>query len=209
MHEAREPLDRDVDQVVHFTVNGHGAAAIKDRSGIWDASSYHRDVDSMLTALEDALRTAAEGNNGDRISRLLDALSGEPKPAAIWRRALRAAAAAPTTLAASFVELAKNPDLLLSLDLREPLGELLRAGAPVWSEDDRAEVERSILLLPTMLDEDRVQAATAARDQLVGCIPAELLVTPEARQVRDELETAGGPPPNLPPISFATSSWRD
>ncbi len=42
-----------------------------------------------------------------------------------------------------------------------------------------------------------------ARDQILGCIPRDLIVTAEAKQLRDLLEAEKAVPPNKPPVDFS------
>ncbi len=209
--EPQEP------ETPEFEVSGRRGAVIADGSGIWDHAEGHGEAITMLDAFQNHLVALSEAGDAASVEHLLDALSGPARPAALWRRVMRAGANAPQSLAPQLVGLLASPQVLCGFDTTEPAGELLRAGYRRLGSGARERIEQAIMGVPHRYSPDRLQVGERIRDRLLGCPPAELLVTAEARARRSELDTAGGPPANEPVFRMtvedgsgadASEDWR-
>jgi hypothetical protein len=164
-----------------------------DRSGTWDDHAHHGDdIPAMLDAFQARLATLAREGDRTGVDRLLDAVAAEARPAAIWRRVLRAGTDAPVALASPLAELLAAPVLLASSDTSEPAGGLLGVAAEHLEPPARERIERAILGLPGNHPAEHHEVIENLRDALLTRPSPELLVTDEARARRADLDAHQG-----------------
>jgi hypothetical protein len=190
-------------RIERFDFLGHETGLLPDHSEIWDTGDERgNDAVGMLNAFQEHLVEMGEAANQHALIETVRVIAQEPRPAGVWRRVFRAAAAVPGALAPLLGGVCASPVVLASPALREPIGEFLRLAPEYWDDPTRSAVENAILSLPDEVG-DRGEMI---RDRLMGCLPLELIRTEAAVERRQELERAGGPPPNAPPFSFRMSA---
>jgi hypothetical protein len=174
-----------------------------DGSYIWDSGDACRDetVHKMLDGFEKMLVELAE--DPARPTALQDVLTRvvkENRFAAVWRRVLWAAKAAPNTLGMQVRSLLFSHDVLTSNDTSEPAGEFLRVVYPLLVHEEQERIEKLILAIPDNYKSDRKDLAERHRDRLLGCLPPGHVVTDPARQRIATFAEMGSPPPNDAPF---------
>jgi len=162
------------------------AEAVADGSEYWGSRGQHRDVASMLDALENAL--AEPTPEGAATDSILEILVQKPLPAAIWARVLRAATRSPEKMASIVAGIPASPDALMSSDLRDPICDLLRVGPSFWSAEAQAEIEDAVVSLADRYPAERREAAGLRRDHFLMCMPAYALQRVSARELRAAAE---------------------
>jgi len=188
-----------------FNFLGQTAQLIPDGSFSWDAgSTYHKDsAVEMLASLE----AHVGDEEAESLATILTTLASENQSAVVWRRLLAAGTRRPTVLGLQIRELAWATPVLKSLDTSTHAGTFAAAMFPLIGIEDRARIERAVLSLPNDETGEERRWAEDRRDSLLGCLPPDLLSTPEARQRIEELVAAGGVPENTPPVQVFSGSW--
>ena len=102
----------------------------------------------------------------------------------MWRTVLDLASQKPATVGHDVVPLVCAAPVLTNSDTRELAGRFISAAYPHLSEDDRAAIETAIVGL-------QGQQGDRAKSILLGCIPADLFATAEARATYEQLVAAG------------------
>lgn len=186
-------------------IGGRQGRLAADASSIWDMTTQrHEAIYRMLDQFEAKLvELAGTPSGAPVIGQLLDRLAKENRFAAVWRRVLASGAKSPNSLGKEIRSLAWSQAVLKNADTKPLAGEFLKAVFSTLENDDRDRVERAILGLPSGLDEEHREYAERSRDQLLRCLPLDAIVTADAGQRRQQLESSGGPPPNEPDFSFS------
>lgn len=166
-----------------------------DGSHFWDRNPTSHDHEvKILRDFEKRLdELAAEGD--PVLEEILDALRTREVPAAVWRRVLAVAGRSPDRLAAGLVPLVRTPDALAERDLSDAIARFLPAGLPLLPDPVRVEIENAILDLPKTyarrrpdLGEYAAEAAGHTRDELLGGLGPDDLLTPAAKERAAALE---------------------
>lgn len=186
-------------------IDGATGRIAEDWSHMWDGGQRHRNephlqmldgFESMLVRIADA---AAKSND---LRSVIDRVVRENRFAAVWRRVLQAATAAPSTLGMMVRSLAWSREVLNCVDTREPVGNFIKAVFPLLADDERERIERAILTIPDGIPEEKKQLAERNRDRLLGVLPRGDIVTSEATARLSELDARGGAPANAPPFQM-------
>ena len=143
----------------------------------------------VADAFQARLRELAEQDAS--VALVLDALVGRDVPAGIWRRVLAAAADCPAALATQIVDALAAPELLDNVNTETHVARALAAGYEHLGVDERARIERAIVALPEHSDADRPNGE-ARRDELLSCLPEQLIATGDARRLRPATGTPSG-----------------
>lgn len=175
-----------------------------DYSAVWDSSTYRDDyalqiLDSFAEYLENL------GSDSKRVAEyrsIISIIVYENRLAILWRCLLKCGAAVAETLGLEIRYLAWAVPILTSYDTTTLAGEFLRATFNHLSCSDREKVERSILSIPDISGDEFEESRQYVRNRLLGCLPAKALVTPEAKQILDELISSNGLPPNEDPFKL-------
>ena len=200
--EAMDSSDDQQSRLAPFELWGQQTGLIRDHSSIWDRGDRRgNDAVGMLNTWEATLQEIDEASAGEADVWLHD-VAEQPRPAAIWRRVFSAGVNAPRIWAPRLLGPCQADPILLATDTTEPVGRFLAAAAQHWDGDQRSQIEKRLLDLPLNAPDDRVALAERVRDQLLGCLPRDLITTDSARQRLEELDSDGGPPSNDPPFSF-------
>ena len=108
---------------------------------------------------------------------------GDARLAVMWRTVLDLASQKPA-VGHDVVPLVCAAPVLTNSDTREVAGRFISAAYPYLSEDDRGAIETAIVEL-------QGQQGDRAKSILLGCIPADLFATAEARATYEQLVAAG------------------
>lgn len=190
------------DQVFEFL--GRTAHIRRDYSEIWDSGG----VSSHATPLEllDILDSFLIGlpptkETFELIDQFLSVVAEANIYATVWRRVLRCASTATSTLGLSVWQLACAAPILTGFDTHHAVGEYLSAAFSLLTQDERVCIEDAIW---SVGDEEAMttdgEVNRDQRDRLLGCLPLESVVTARTRARIVEMTTAGSVPPNEPPV---------
>ena len=184
---------------------GIAAEWLEDESTLWPNHGRDDGVRLIEAAAHGVARLAQDGDS--RLNTVLREYIGNAFISLAVARLLDAASEAPSGLAGPLRELALQRSVQTSLDLRQALGQFLRAASPHWTSAAKEEVETSILSLEA---NGSVKLSTLEKanivDLLIGAIPRQSLVTPPAIRRATALKAAGGAPFIEPPIRFEAMS---
>jgi hypothetical protein len=200
---------RRVGSEVHpFSFRGQTTGLLDDLSGGWDSfGGGHRDSVRLLDGLQEALAQAAETGEREQVETLLGTIAEQAAvPAGVLRRVLRAGVQAPAALAAPLLELVLAPEILIDQNTREPAGAFIARAYEHWDTAAREEVEQAIYAVPEGFPQEQRERGGHVRDHLIGFLPAELIVTAEARRLHTELEPRERPA-DSPEGEVITSEW--
>jgi hypothetical protein len=180
---------------IQFSFRGGSATYIADDSVFWGVHNEPYEPTLVLglicSCLDEMLGLA--GRTKD-IEGALDAFRDRAQVALFWKRLLALVAKHPNELREEGVELCASPAILSGRDTLYEVSAALSALAPVMTHGEMERVELTILSLGS---EDR-------RKRLISQIPAIMIVTPDAKDLRAELEIAGQVVPNTPLVTFQT-----
>jgi hypothetical protein len=185
-----------------FRLGDASARIREDHSYVWvprDREPYE-DAERMLGAFSGYLHTLAKKDDPGQRFHEIQSVTAENELAAIWAALIHAAADAPQTFAASLVELVSAPAILTWPDTHYAAARYLENAYPTLSDVARAAIERAIVGLPSASEAER-----AIRLRLAGYLPAERIVTEEARELRAEAEDANAVRKSEP--LFRITSW--
>jgi hypothetical protein len=177
-----------------------------DASFIWNAGNHreHAEWYSLLTTFKEGLKSLAkQGSDKSRVNEVLDVLRDEAEYAIVWSSLLSAGADEPETLASAAIELLNSTEVLTESDTSKAAGDLIASSFERLPTEARSAIETAISRIPTGHSNEHPEYAVRRRNRLLGCVPTHLLQSPELKQLRIELDAAGGPPPNEPEVSFS------
>jgi hypothetical protein len=206
------------DEVIaeRFTFLERECRIITDYSSIWDSRSSVHSGDSSAIELLYAVQRYLEKldslpDAGGRIDELLAIIAEGAQHAVVWRRLMNSGSEHPKALGYRLRSLLWEPGVLSSFDVMEEVGHLLKSLYPLLTENERQRIEAAIAKINRghPHDEDSNQHL---RDRYLGCLPRELVATPEARNRLQLLDADQGPPPNSPHFrmsSFESSNADD
>ena len=208
LHEASRYGRHRRPEVHAFSFRGHTTGLLDDLSGAWDSfGSGYRDSVRLLDALQQALAQAAETGQREHLETLLEAIAEQSAvPAGVLRRVLRAGAQAPAELSGPLLELVLAPEILIDQNTREPAGTFIARAYEHWDAAARKQVEQAIYAVAEVLPQEQRERGHQVRDHLIGFLPAELIVTTQARRLHSELEPSTGPAESQEVMSI-TSEW--
>jgi len=168
------------------------------------------EIGKLLTAFERYLQSAAEDEAGVVLESVLDVLARRAQWAVLWRRVFFAAAHGPKALRARLLPLVWSVPLLACGDTAQAIAEYLPTAYASLTEEERVRVERAILAIPDCETGSSRNSRELRRDQLLGALPRDAVVTDGARQRLEELRAQGGAPvyPAGPRIRFVPGDGR-
>lgn len=191
-----------------FEYNGKKAHFKADYSFIWDSETYSDDEPIiMLDAFQKYLIEIGNDDNQKKLrNNLLELIISRNKLAVIWRRLIIAGKSCPEILGVELKSLAWTYPILVSSETRKEIGDYLSIAWPFLSEEDRKKVEEAILSISSTVTEEKKNIAMNTRDRLLGCLPPELLITKDAKQLVEIVKNRGGFLPNTP--AFELGPWE-
>lgn len=187
-----------------FEFCGYTSHIRPDFSSIWDSGfSHHDDATRILDHFFSYLDQQAEGSQDQVLSRIISVIGEGNRAAVVWRRLIECGGRRPESLGNRIWQLAKAVPILLSDDTSTAIGEFLKATFPLLPESSRRDIELTILSLPSQASRRKPESIERIRNRLLGCIPAEFLVTREARDLVEKLTAANSIPKNEPRVRFS------
>ena len=190
-----------------FDFRGKPVYYIEDNSCMWDDQEHQDEPLEMADVLFEFIAGLAESKNL-LVDSMLDVFRDEVRFAFFWKRLLKTATRFPKVFAPHLFELCTAKPILMGHDILYELGLFLHAVSSEFTPEQRLQIEETILNLPAEDKEDR-ESLEVRRNLLLAQIPPNLLLTPEARKIRDEMERKNSVPENRPLVSFSPVSWSD
>ncbi len=189
-----------------FEFRGRDATYTSDGSAIWDETKYPDTQLQLADAIFRWLQNLITNKDEDRVSEFLDAFARTASYAFLWKRLLDCGTEAPDSFGLAIWELAIAQPFLHGTDVRHALGEFLRQVATHLPRSRREQIETAILAIPQTAEKKHdPEVLERWRNRLLGCIPAEALVSDAAIRLRQKLEAEATVPSNEPP--FQMTSW--
>lgn len=202
IHIVQEKIREMESSPGEFQFEGVAAIIHADESRIWDSTDTPElgSASELLTAFEKALvQTASAPAGSEDLDAVLRSIARHGHSAAVWRRLLRAGLSEPQGLGQRLVSLAAARAILACADTTWQAGDLLKAHFGGLPAPERARIEGVVISLGESAPADREEIGATRRDRLLGCLPAQHLVTPEAQNLRARLEAGGRLPSNQSP----------
>lgn len=200
-------------RVEQFDFNGQAAQIKPDRSELWDHDGGYGDNEKPLQMLN-KFRNYLEQISSDKTKtaqrkQLIDLIAKENQAAAIWRTLLKVAAKYPQTLGLEIRSLCWALPILSCDDTYHLVGELLKTLFKLLTNEERRQVETAILYLSKVNEEERGKYAEHLRNQLLGCLDFEALVTTEAQEILSNLRSSDSVPSNESRFSPPVITWGE
>lgn len=190
-----------------FQFRDKTAHLLPDNSHVWDEREIRDQPIKMADALFEFISELVKSEESPPLlDSLLDVFRDEVRVAFFWKRLLHTGVLFPRVFAPHLFELCTAKPILMSGDAQYDLGEFLRVAAPVFAPEQRRLMEQTILDLLGEVRENK-EFLEFVTNQLVAQIPPSLLVTPEARKIRAEMERENSVPENRPPVSIGPVTW--
>lgn len=187
-----------------FDFRGKSTYFVQDNSYMWDEQQYTDEPIEMADTLFEFVAELAKAKD-PLLDSLLDVFRDEVWVAFFWKRLLKTAAQFPKVFTPHLFELCIAKPIQLHFETSYELGLFLKTAAPEFTSDQLCRIEKSILKLPSGSEDNR-ESLEMRRNRLLAQIPMDLLLTDEAREIREEMELKNDVPENRPPISFRTWS---
>ncbi len=204
--------DRKPEELIQtFNLLGAPVYFIEDGSHFWDAprssdESVKDEPIKMVDILFEYITELVKSRDSD-LDIVLDIFYQQVWVAFFWKRLLKLASQYPKVFVRRLFELCIAKPILLHLEVSYELGLFLENAMSVFDEDQRRQIENSILALPNEVKDDENQEYLEMhRDKLLARISKELLSTEEAKLIREEMERKNNVPENNPPITFHSES---
>ena len=195
------------DMVEPFEFGDKTAYLLPDLSHIWDEREILDEPIEMADALFEFIAELAMSKESfSRLNSLLNVFRDEVWVAFFWKRLLNTAVQYPEVFAPRLIDLCIAKPILMGNDALFELGEFLYAAAPIFTPNQRLQIENAILGLTSETGENRAFLEDR-RNQLLARIPPTLLRTPEAKTIRGDMERENTVPENRPLESFGPVSW--
>lgn len=186
-----------------FAFGSSTAHYVPDGSGIWDEGSVneHDAPVMMLDSFQNYVESlASDPSNMQRIEGIVAGVAEQRTRAVIWRRLLKSGSAFPEVVGKHLLALIMAPIVLVGYETSADAGEMLRGVFPNLDAPQRRRIECSIVGLPSQDLPMDVESLDCVRDQLLGCLPKESIVTREATERVEELLASDTMPVNGPPF---------
>lgn len=194
------------EEPAEFDFLGERALIRTDYSRIWDRrQGYPNETTAveLLDHVEQRLQDLAEAEgDASELDTLLDTLVQTCRLAAVWRRLLDLGVRYPDQIGLRIRAAGWSLPVLVCPDTIKNVGTLNGALFLDLSEADRERIERAILAIPASTSPEDRGWAEQTRDQLLGCLPADGLVTPECRERFSVLSAEDAVPPNEDDVIF-------
>lgn len=187
------------EEAAEFDLDGKQALLLTDNSCIWDDGRDHpgEDAIELLDHVQRRLEHLAdEKEAAAKLTNLLDALVRTCRLAVVWRRLLGLGARYPTQIGMKLRAVGWSRPVLMCPDTIEAVGKMNGVLFPDLSEVDRERIERAILSIPEVTPSKSRYWGEQTRDQLLGYLPDDRLVTSETRAHLSALDAADAVPRN-------------
>ena len=205
-NEERAFLKEEAEEPAEFDFRGGRALIQTDDSGLWDRRHGHPNETTaveLLDHMEQRLQDLAEADGeAEELDNLLDTIVRTCRLAAVWRRLLDLGVRYPDQIGMRIRAAGWSLPVLTCPDTIEKVGMLNGALFLDLSETDRVKIERAILSIPAVSPADDRSEAERTRDVLLGCLPADGLVTSECREHLSALRAEDAVPPNEDAVTF-------
>jgi len=185
-----------------FEFFGRTAHIRRDYSEIWDSGgAYSHATPLQLLDILDSYITGLPATEAsyEVIDQFLSVVAEKNVYATVWRRVLRSASHAASTLGKRVWPLACAVPILTGFDTYHVAGEYLSAAFSLLTEEQRLRIEEAILNIDAgesaLVDSDRI---ARHRDRLLGCLPLDSVIAARTKARIVEMTAAGSVPPNEP-----------
>lgn len=189
-----------------FTFRGGMARYLPDGSYAWDLSHGDEPVklaDSLFSFME---KVAKGEGDLDKLDPILDEFRESALVAFFWRRLLETGSRAPEVFAPRLFELCVARPILLGNDALQEVGSFIEAATPFFKNEERLQIEQTIMSLPEETGDEDAIFLERRRNRLIARLPAELLQTEQARELRRGMEETKNVPANDPLFSISVGS---
>ena len=203
---TRESVELESD-MESFEFRDKTSYLLPDSSCAWDEREVLDEPIKMADALFEFLaEMAATEETHSHLNALLDVFRDTVWVAFFWKRLLNTAVQFPDVFAPRLIDLCIAKPILIGNDVLFEFGEFLRAAAPSLTSNQRTQIENAILGLTSESSENTVFLKDR-RNQLLAQIPPSLLLTPEAKTIRADMDRENTVPENRPPVSYGPVTW--
>jgi hypothetical protein len=206
VHDAIESdhQRRTDEPIEQFSFFGRLASCKPDNSEVWDTGEvYSQGTAFGLLDLFDAflLELGQRPDASGTVSLLISTIAERNVYAAMWRRLLHCGARDGHGVGIYIWELARTRSILIGFDTYHAAGEYLKSVFSLLSEDQRREIEQTILdILVDHRDGESRKSLAWHRKRLLGCLPAESVTRPEMRELIRSAAQTSPLPDNRPPV---------
>ncbi len=191
------------DMIQRFRFRGKDAHYVEDGSVVWDESTYHEQELGMANHVFEFINSLEETPEDEEIlGKILDIFAESATFAYFWKHLMMIGEQKPNRFSKYLFELAKAKPILNHVDTLHEVGKFLSACSRHFSSEQRAEVEKEILNMP-LENAKRVKREYLEdnRNRLICCIPKDLLVLNESKDLVDRLQKEKRVPANRPLVS--------
>ena len=187
-----------------FAFGEREAVYVADGSEIWSAGSHPDEELKIARGILDHIEQCARDGDERSIELVLRLLVEGARMAFWWAELLALGARHAAFFAQHLYPLCVAAPVLLGKATIKEVTDFLGAAYPFWSRDQRGDVERVVVGLTRAAGDDDWVSDRCER--ILGLVPADLIVTEEARTFRAEMALAERQPMNDPLIRFSSSS---
>ena len=194
-----------IDELLEVFAFGAGEAVyVADGSEIWRAGSYQDEELKIADAILGHIEKCVQGNDENSIELALRLSVESARMAFWWAELLVLGARHAEFFSQRLYPLCVARPVLMGRATIKQVTDFIAAAYPFWSQDQRGDVERAVVGLPgTNANEG---GASDRCERILGMVPANLVVTEEARTVRAEMASAEREPRNDPLVRFSSLS---
>jgi hypothetical protein len=196
------------DVTSQFEFRGKKTCYIPDGSYIWDESPVMHQPIKMGTELFNYISNETlYPENRIELNTLLNIFGDSACVAFFWRRLLKTASKEPEVFAESIFDLCVARPVQKGAETLKELGDFLEVASTYFTEEQRMMLERSIVsIIDEAKDCREKQYLEHDRNRLIARIPKDLLITVEAKDIRESMEKANMLIPNEPLAKISTWS---
>lgn len=191
-----------------FNFRGREIILISDHSFLWDSgrfyNEFHEEIAEKLFAT--IAKIAMEGNR-EALELVLDTFSNHANVTFLWRRLLQLAAEYPYAFCDSLFPLCLSMTFQTNPDLVTSLGRFLEKALELFDNEQRLEIERSILRITTSVqnDDGSNDYLNSVQRRLICRFDPEQLQTPEGLALRNQPQLRQSEVRNEPLVSYTES----
>ena len=203
-HTFRDPhLGMTVNEMFNF--RGKHACFVEDNGHAWnELRIFLAEPTKMAKALFEFITELAMSQDL-RLDSLLDVFCDYVEVAPFWKHLLKTAAQFPEVFAPRLYELCMARPIQMSEEVFYELCTFLEIAAPEFTPEQRLQIEKSILDLPSE-DGENHEFLEQRRNQLLAQIPPDLLWTDDARKIREEMEHKKTVPVNQSSVNVSSGA---
>ena len=187
-----------------FAFGEREAVYVTDVSESWRASTHQDEELKIADAILRYIESAAGSHDERSIELALRLLVEKARMAFWWAELLALGARHVELFAQRLYPLCVAEPVLVGSATVKQMTDFIAAAYPFWLPEQRRNVEQTVMGLSR--DDGNKEWVLHRKQRILGLIPAELVVTDEARAVKAELALAGRQPTNEPLVRFSFSS---